>query len=78
MRIAFDVARKLKTQSLAFDFVQGPKGPLIVEVSYSYVTSAVQRCSGHWDSELNWHEGHIWPQDAILDDIINAMNQELK
>lgn len=78
VKIAFDVARRLRTQSLAFDFVQSSKGPMIVEVSYSYVTSAVQRCLGHWDSELNWHEGHTWPQDAILDDIINSMNQGLK
>ena len=70
LEVAFEVAGKLKTQSVAFDFVQGAEGPLIVEISYSYVSSAIYTCSGYWDSGLQWHEGHFWPQDAILEDMI--------
>jgi len=70
--IAFEVAEKLHSQSMAFDFVEGKDStPLIVEVSYCYVAAAVNACGGHWDNDLNWHEGAMWPQDAIISDIIN-------
>ena len=74
--IAFDVAKKLGTQSIAFDFVIDVSGePKITEVSYCYVGVAVYRCEGHWDDQLKWHEGHIWPQDAILIDVLEQLRQ---
>lgn len=71
IKIAFEVAARLQSQSMAFDFIEG-KGskPLIVEVSYCYIPSAVKDCQGYWDMNLQWHERTIWPQDAILEDII--------
>jgi glutathione synthase/RimK-type ligase-like ATP-grasp enzyme len=70
--IAFEVAGKLKSQSMAFDFVEDENSnPLIVEVSYCYLASAVKACNGHWDKDLNWHQGAMWPEDAILEDIIS-------
>ncbi|MBC8393200.1 MAG: hypothetical protein H8E17_11615 [Deltaproteobacteria bacterium] len=75
IHIAFDMANKLDTQSLALDFVKDPNGiPLIVESSYTYVPKCVYDFGGHWDPELNWHEGNIWPQDAILEDLIEKVN----
>jgi len=71
IEIAFGVAGKLRSQSMAFDFISDQDStPLIVEVSYGYVPGAVNACSGHWDKDLNWHEGQMWPQDAIIEDII--------
>jgi glutathione synthase/RimK-type ligase-like ATP-grasp enzyme len=73
---AFDVARKIGSQSMAFDFVKDAQGrPLIVEVSYAYLNTAVQQCAGHWDEALRWHEGHIWPEDAIIEDLLAACGQ---
>ena len=72
MEIAFDVTRKVGSQSMAFDFVLVEnKQPLILEMSYGYNAKAVYSCPGHWDARLNWHQGHIWPQDAILTDLLN-------
>jgi hypothetical protein len=72
IEIAFEVTRKVGSQSMAFDFVLVEnKQPMILEVSYCYNAQAVYSCSGHWDVQLNWHEGHIWPQDAILMDLLN-------
>jgi glycosyltransferase involved in cell wall biosynthesis/glutathione synthase/RimK-type ligase-like ATP-grasp enzyme len=72
VEIAFDVTRKVGSQSMAFDFVSGEnQQPLILEVSYCYNAKAVYACPGHWDAKLNWHQGHIWPQDAILIDLLN-------
>jgi len=69
--IAFEVAEKLQSQSMAFDFIEDKNSnSLIVEVSYCYLASAVKACNGYWDKDLNRHEGAIWPQDAILSDIL--------
>ena len=74
VRSAFDVAKKLGTQSLAFDFLWDEnKRPMIVEISYCYQAEAVYKCPGHWDSCMNWHEGHLWPQDAILNDLLGGI-----
>lgn len=76
VQIAFEVAKKIGAQSLAFDFVKDAAGyPLIVEISYTYIASAVYQCSGHWDEQLNWHEGHLWPEDAIIADVIEHLNK---
>lgn len=58
VRIAFDVNRKLKTQSLAFDFVFDKNNqPKIVEISYGYAIKAYDSCEGYWTNDLIWHEG---------------------
>jgi glutathione synthase/RimK-type ligase-like ATP-grasp enzyme len=74
VELAFRVGERLGTQSLAFDFLfDSARQPKIGEVSYCYVASAVRDCPGHWDRNLNWHEGHVWPQDAILEDLLATL-----
>lgn len=69
--IAFDVAEQLGSQSMAFDFVHTPSGqPLIVEMSYGYLASAVHASGGWYDRSLQWHDEPTWPQDAILHDLV--------
>jgi glutathione synthase/RimK-type ligase-like ATP-grasp enzyme len=83
VEVAFDVTRKIGAQSLAFDFVSGEnQRPLILEMSYAFgsrksihIGEAVYSCPGHWDAKLNWHEGHVWPQDAILIDLLHDLDQ---
>ena len=59
-------------RSLAFDFINGESGePLLTEISYCYDSESVYNCPGHWDRELNWHEGHMFPEDAIITDLLN-------
>jgi len=75
VRIAFETAKKIGSQSAAFDFVRTPeKRPVIVEVSYCYVAEFVHNCEGHWDPQLNWHAGHTWPEEAILADLITEVS----
>lgn len=72
LEVAFDVARRAKSQSMAFDFVLGERQqPLILEVSYVFASQPVYSCPGYWDGKLKWHGGHVWPQDAILIDLLN-------
>jgi glutathione synthase/RimK-type ligase-like ATP-grasp enzyme len=75
VRIAFDVARKLGSQSLAFDFVLANGRPMIVEISYCFLAILVYRCTGHWTNTLKWCEGHMWPQDAILLDLLDNLDR---
>jgi hypothetical protein len=71
LKIAFEVAEKLGTQSLAFDFIFDQKHePRIGEISYCYQNKAVYNCPGHWDDKLNYREGHVWPEDAIITDFL--------
>jgi hypothetical protein len=77
LKIAFDVSEKLGTQSLAFDFLFDERHePKISEISYCYVDWMVHACRGYWDRSLRWHEGHLWPQDAILDDVLTSLGKE--
>jgi len=78
VKIAFEVARKVNAQSLAFDFIFDRAGnPYITEMSYCYRSSFLFKCSGHWDDQLDWHEGNIWPEDAILMDLLAAIDNKL-
>jgi glutathione synthase/RimK-type ligase-like ATP-grasp enzyme len=77
VEIAFQVSRQLKTQSLAFDFIYNDKIPLICEISYCYQSKAVYDCAGHWNNQLKWIKGHMWPEDAIIIDLINDMQCHL-
>lgn len=72
--IAFEVARKLKAQNIAFDFVfDQNNNPLIVEISYGHAVALYDKCPGYWDSCLNWHERTFVPQEWIIQDLITSL-----
>lgn len=59
VKIAFDVNDKLKTQSIAFDFVfDENNNPLIVEISYGFAANAYDVCEGYWTKDMQWHAGN--------------------
>lgn len=71
--IAFQTADRIGAQSLAFDFVYNAlHEPMIIEISYSYMPAAVHACEGQWDKQGVWHDGHVWPEEAILEDLLGA------
>lgn len=78
IQIAFSTSRKIKSQSLAFDFIYDKeKNPLIVEISYVYVMGvAYDNCSGYWDENLNWHPDNVNPQRYIIEDFIAEIKQQ--
>lgn len=76
VQMAFDVAKKLGTQSLAFDFLKKGSGYVIGEISYTYVSWAVYECTGHWELEhkdIVWKEGHMWPEEAQIEDYLQRL-----
>ena len=69
---AFAATRRLGAQSVAFDFLfRGhTREPVVAEISYAYADGAVEKCPGHWDSRLQWREGHLWPEEAHVEDFL--------
>ena len=79
VEIAFKVADQLATQSVAFDFLFSPQqNPMIGEISYCYVASMVHACEGFWNNQGGWHKGHVWPEDAIIEDLLLALSSHRK
>ncbi|MHA1381324.1 MAG: ATP-grasp domain-containing protein [Candidatus Helarchaeota archaeon] len=71
IKISLEISEKMKFQSMAYDFLYDENNkPAISEISYTYMDVAVRNCPGYWDSELNWHEGHYWPQYFHLIDAL--------
>lgn len=72
IKIAFDVNKKLKMQSVAFDFVfDVDNNPLIVEICYGYTGRAYHKCEGFWTNDMQWHEGenfdfYGWMVEGLL------------
>ena len=77
VKIAFEVAERLGSQSTAFDFVKTPDGePRIVEISYGYESGAVYGVSGQWRRDMSWQEGRLYAEDAIIDNLIHAIENK--
>ncbi len=73
VRVGFDISERLNLQCAAYDFVKGDSGAsYLIEVSYTFpANTTVKDCPGHWDKKMDWYEGKMWPQDAILEDLLN-------
>lgn len=72
--MAFEVVRNIHSQSLALDFLYNQDGePQIGEISYTFADYAIHNCPGYWDEAMNWREGQFWPQDAIVQDILDEI-----
>ncbi|PLX78343.1 MAG: hypothetical protein C0616_14725, partial [Desulfuromonas sp.] len=70
IRLAFDTARRLRSQSCAIDGLWRGSQPVVGEVTYTYTSWAVHECPGYWDENLDWHAGNLWPEEAQAQDFI--------
>jgi len=78
VRLSFDLARDLLTQSLAIDYVfDNQNNPLIVEISYGFATPAYDACPGYWTADMNWHEGIFKPQEWMVDCLLEQFKSKL-
>lgn len=80
IRLGFVTAAALGTQSVAIDGLKRGDEWVVGEISYTYMSSAVHDCSGHWeldgeplDGELRWVEGAIWPEEAQIKDFMTRL-----
>ncbi|MCF8265961.1 MAG: hypothetical protein K9I71_03365 [Ignavibacteriales bacterium] len=64
VKLAFEISKKMKFQSMAYDFMYDVDGsPVICEISYTFPHQLFyEKCPGHWDENLVWHEGNYSPQ----------------
>jgi glutathione synthase/RimK-type ligase-like ATP-grasp enzyme len=70
IRLSFEVAKKVKSQCLAIDYVFQNGQPLIVELSYGFIKEVYYACKGYWDRELNWHEGSFDAQAWMVESLL--------
>jgi len=77
VKLAFDITKQMQAQSMAFDIMYDNDRKLVInEVTYCFVASAVYEAPGHWDADLTWHEGHLYPQDAQAEDLIRRIQEK--
>jgi glutathione synthase/RimK-type ligase-like ATP-grasp enzyme len=78
VQTAFEINNKLKSQSLAIDFIfDYDNNPLITEISYGWPTYDLDKCPGYWDSNLNWKEGKFNPQYWQVENLISALSKRV-
>ncbi len=80
VHLAFDVARRLKTQSVAIDCLLRGTERVVSEISYTYVCWIGLTCPGHWTlsgdpytGELIWQEGRMWREEAQVADFLSRL-----
>ena len=76
VKIAFEVSKTCKFQSMAYDFMYDEDKVVINEMSYCYSAEAVGKCSGYWDNNLKWHEKQMMPQEAHVEDFLNEIKKK--
>lgn len=75
LSLAFDLAYKLGSQCIAFDFIFLNNQPIVVEISYCFTSLGVyEKCLGYWDKELNWFEGPFNPYGWMVESLLNEIN----
>ena len=82
VRLAFQTAYALQTQSCAIDGLYRNDQCVVGEISYTYVSWAVQACPGHWqlngtphEGILEWIPGQMWPEEAQIQDFLIRLNR---
>lgn len=76
IKIAFEIADKIQSQSIAFDFVYDDTITKIVEISYAYsMGAAYDNCHGYWDRNLNWHDEPVNPQIFMIEDFLDRIKR---
>lgn len=77
VQLSFNINRSIQAQSIAFDYVfDEQSNPQVVEMSYGFAVEAYDHCPGYWDSQLQWHECKFNPQNWMIMDLINLINQK--
>jgi glutathione synthase/RimK-type ligase-like ATP-grasp enzyme len=71
IRLSFNLAVRLKSQCVAFDFVHQDNIPLLVEISYGFSPEGYSNCPGYWDKELKWHNGKFNPYGWMVEGLLN-------
>ena len=75
VKAAMTVSHKLGCQAMNYDFLKDGKGEYkLIEMSFGTFAKPTYDCPGHWDRNIQWHEGHTWPQAEIFNVVMNGDN----
>jgi len=66
VEIALELTKKLNLQAVAYDFLNYNGRYVISELSYGFC-DMTDSCTGYWDEQMNWHPGHFYEQDWMVD-----------
>jgi hypothetical protein len=83
IRLAFKLSRQLGTQSCAMDGLYRGSEAVVCEISYTYSSSAVYQCPGHWrladsgdeSGDLQWCDGRTRPETAQIQDYLRRLEE---
>ncbi len=71
IEVSFSINKKIKSQSIAFDFVfDEQNNPLIIEICYGFAVEFYDPCPGYWTEDLQFHKGSFIPQNWMVDNLI--------
>ena len=73
VKLAFEISKLGRFQSMAYDFLSHNGLPKLGEISYTFSDRAVFDCPGYWDMDLVWHEGQMWPEEAQVIDFLGKI-----
>ena len=70
---SFELAKKLKTQSVAIDLIKDLDNRIyVVEISYAFpMLHFLDAAAGYWDDSLNWHEEDFNLQGWMVELMLN-------
>lgn len=72
IQLSFEINEKIKSQSLAMDFVFDNGKPLLVEISFGFSMAGYDPCPGYWTKDMQWHEGKFNPYGWMIEDMIKS------
>lgn len=85
IRLAFDTARKLGTQSIAIDGMYDGDRVVVGEISYTYVAWPLHACGGYWTLDgapetgnLRFVDEAMWPGTAQAADFLQLLDRRWK
>lgn len=77
LEMAFEISKKMKFQSMAYDFIFNENGkPEFCEISYTFDDRLIYNCHGYWDRSFNWKEGHYLAEYLHIVDLLGDTSLE--
>ena len=74
VELAFEVSRRAGFTCMGYDFVFGANGePVIIEMSYGFAPLPYRDCPGFWDESLIWHPGEFYPEDWMVEGLLDKL-----
>ena len=78
VKLSFNMADQMKSQSAAFDFVYIDDKIYVLEVSFGFIKEVYDACTGYWDRDLKWHAGPFNPCEWMVQNLVDSISKSKK